>query len=151
MFVNVFISSFVVTIVAANCVPNPCQNGGTCRLLYYTGDTARFYCRCASGWEGRICTKPFRYIGCFEDSVARFLPVMLPLSWSNSPLECAARCHGYLYSGTQYGEECFCGHYLNAMKRPDFECNMACPGDESQTCGGRWRNSVYSSRAENMS
>ncbi|KAH3713376.1 WSC domain-containing protein 2-like [Dreissena polymorpha] len=148
MFFGVVISSFVVTIVAASCVTNPCQNNGTCNLPHYTGDTALYYCRCTSGWEGRYCKDPFRYIGCFEDSVARIMPVMLPLSRSNSPLECAARCHGYPYSGTQDGIECFCGHYLNAKKRKDSECNMACPGDNSQKCGGSWRMSVYSNMAE---
>ncbi|KAH3847319.1 hypothetical protein DPMN_089639 [Dreissena polymorpha] len=43
----------------------------------------------------------FRYIGCFEDAAVRILPILLPLSNSNSPIECAARCQVYLYSGTE--------------------------------------------------
>ncbi|KAH3805946.1 xylosyltransferase oxt-like [Dreissena polymorpha] len=146
MFVYAIISSFIVAIVAANCVPNPCQNGGTCFPSHEPIDTAKFSCKCTSGWDGRFCTIPFRSIGCYKDSLARIMTVRLPDSNSNSPLECAARCHGYPYSGTQFGIECFCGDCLNATKSPDSECNMACPGDNSKKCGGNWRMSVHSNR-----
>ncbi|KAH3719842.1 uncharacterized protein LOC127855453 [Dreissena polymorpha] len=144
MFVYVIISSCIVAIVAASCDPNPCQNGGTCNLPQFPNDSARFFCICTSGWDGRFCQTPFRYIGCFEDSPYRFMTILLPPSNSNSPLECAGRCQGYPYSGTQVGNECCCGDSLNADKKPDSECNSVCPGDLSKTCGGPFRMSVYS-------
>ncbi|KAH3847492.1 uncharacterized protein LOC127873625 [Dreissena polymorpha] len=143
MFVYVIISSCIVAIVAANCSINPCLNGGTCNALH-KNDTAQFYCRCPSGWKGRFCQAPFRYIGCFVDPEVRILPILLPRSNSNSPIECAARCRGYLYSGTEAGNYCFCGEYLIAMIRPDSECNSVCPGDSSKKCGAGARISVYS-------
>ncbi|XP_052215593.1 uncharacterized protein LOC127834061 [Dreissena polymorpha] len=144
MFTYAIRSSFIVAIAAASCLHNPCQNGGTCVVSHFSKE---FRCRCATGWDGRFCTTPFRYIGCFLDIPARIMPVWLPDSNSNSPMECAARCHGYPYSGTQYGIECFCGDSLNATKRPDYECKMACPGDSRRKCGAGWRMSVYSNRA----
>ncbi|KAH3806129.1 hypothetical protein DPMN_134444 [Dreissena polymorpha] len=42
--------------------------------------------------------------------------------------------------------ECYCGDCLNAMKRPDSECNIACSGDSIKKCGEHWRLSVYSNR-----
>ncbi|KAH3805933.1 uncharacterized protein LOC127834059 [Dreissena polymorpha] len=124
---------------------NPCQNGGTC--FYFPNHSGEIVCKCTTGWDGQFCTTPFRYIGCFTDTSTRIMPVRLPDSKSNSPMECAARCHGYAYSGTQVGIECYCADCLNAMKRPDSECIKACPGDSSKTCGADWRMSVYSNRA----
>ncbi|KAH3725096.1 hypothetical protein DPMN_050926 [Dreissena polymorpha] len=141
MFVYVIISLFIVAFAAANCVPNPCQNKGLCIVQ---PDPAYFFCRCTAEWEGRLCTTPFRYIGCYTDHPARIMAVRLPNSNSNSPLECAARCHGYLYSGIHFGIECFCGDLLKAEKKPDSECNLGCPGDNSKKCGGTYRMSVYS-------
>ena len=54
---------------------------------------------------------------------------------------CLKECldSGFIYGGVQYGYECFCGN-----KRPDkskhllepSKCNMTCPGDPNQYCGG---------------
>ncbi|KAH3806112.1 hypothetical protein DPMN_134426 [Dreissena polymorpha] len=85
-----------------------------------------------------------------KDTPARIMHVRLPDSNSNSPMECAARCHGYAYSGTQVAIECYCGDYLNAVKRPDSECNRACRGDSSKKCGADWRMSVYSIRGKDF-
>ncbi|XP_052215774.1 uncharacterized protein LOC127834172 isoform X2 [Dreissena polymorpha] len=145
MFVYAIRSSFIVAIAAASCVRNHCHFGGTCISLQ--NDSSEFVCKCTTGWDGRLCTTPFRYIGCFQDTPARIMNVRLPDSNSNSPLECAARCHGYAYSGTQVGTACYCGDCLNSTSMPDVECNMACPGDSSKNCGGKWRMSVYSKRA----
>ncbi|KAH3805150.1 hypothetical protein DPMN_133447 [Dreissena polymorpha] len=99
MFAYVIRSSFIVAIAAASCVPNPCQNGGTC--FSFPNHSEDFGCTCTTGWDGQFCTTPFRYVGCFKDTSARIMHVRLPYSNSNSPLECAARCHAYAYSGTQ--------------------------------------------------
>ncbi|KAH3805115.1 uncharacterized protein LOC127836531 [Dreissena polymorpha] len=149
MFAYVILSSFIVAIAAASCVPNPCQNGGTC--FSFPNHSEDFGCTCTTGWDGQFCTTPFRYVGCLKDTSARIMHVRLPYSNSNSPLECAARCHAYAYSGTQVGNECFCGNCLNAEKRPEYECNRACLGDSSKKCGADWRMSVYSNRAVEVS
>lgn len=36
----------------SSCLPNPCENGGTCVV---TGDS--FTCVCKEGWEGPTCTQ----------------------------------------------------------------------------------------------
>ena len=39
---------------------------------------------------------------------------------------------------------CFCGAKLRHSEvRPESDCNHECPGDETQKCGGGWRNSLY--------
>ncbi|KAH3806117.1 uncharacterized protein LOC127834171 [Dreissena polymorpha] len=153
MFAYAIRSYFLVAIVAASlwrtpCRNNPCQNGGAC--FSFPNHSEEFVCICTAGWDGQFCTTPFRYMGCFTDTSARIMHVRLPDSKSNSPMECAARCHGYAYSGTQVGIECYCGDCLNAVKRPDSECIKACPGDSSKYCGADWRMSVYSNRAVGM-
>ena len=50
----------------------------------------------------------------------------------------------YKYAGLQYGYQCFCGDRIGKYGQvADGECNMDCPVEYMQTCGGRWRNSVY--------
>ncbi|XP_076113657.1 uncharacterized protein LOC143081883 [Mytilus galloprovincialis] len=54
---------------------------------------------------------------------------------------------GYMYSGTQYGFECYCGDdpYQHCPDKyvQDYDCDMECYGDSGQMCGGFWRMSVY--------
>ena len=38
------------------CLPNPCQNGGTC--TNYLGSQTEHFCVCASGWYGPYCAFP---------------------------------------------------------------------------------------------
>ena len=54
MFSHVIIAFCIVAIVAAQCPSNnPCKNGGTC---IPSSSTERFYCKCATGWEGLTCS-----------------------------------------------------------------------------------------------
>ena len=40
--------------------------------------------------------------------------------------------------------KCYCGDLMSrAVRRPDVDCNITCPGEPSQMCGGRRRISVY--------
>ena len=43
--------------------------------------------------------------------------------------------------------QCFCGNWGQRPSPEDSrsksECNYKCTGDQSQICGGDWRNSVY--------
>lgn len=51
---------------------------------------------------------------------------------------------GYVYSGTQYGVECFCGDddtdHLHHGESD--ECDFPCPGSSDETCGGMWSMNV---------
>lgn len=39
--------------------------------------------------------------------------------------------------------ECYCDYIINVMRQDDGDCNMACNGDSSETCGGPNRLTVY--------
>jgi hypothetical protein len=66
---------------------------------------------------------------------------------SNTPQSCATACKsaGYKYSGTEYGSECWCSNTKpdnSTLASASTECNMACAGDSTQTCGAGNRLSV---------
>ena len=74
--------------------------------------------------------------------------------------DCVDQCatKGFLYAGLQNGDLCFCGNDFDKYGRADdLECNIKCrKPDEDVTitnnpfdsCGGRWRNSVYAGKYE---
>ncbi|XP_076384790.1 xylosyltransferase oxt [Megalopta genalis] len=81
-------------------------------------------------------------LGCFKDDKAlRLLTGYYHVfKGNNSPDRCAFLClqSGYLYAGTEYSVECFCGmEKPPQLKRlPDSSCNMKCPGNPKYSCGG---------------
>ncbi|KAL2257208.1 hypothetical protein VTK26DRAFT_514 [Humicola hyalothermophila] len=58
---------------------------------------------------------------------------------------CADFCSGFIYFGTEYGRECYCGDSLNAgsVPAPLAECNMVCAGDPYEYCGAGNRLELY--------
>lgn len=52
---------------------------------------------------------------------------------------------GYVYAGTEYHDECWCGQKLakGAVKVDASDCNTPCDGDEDQPCGGGDRLTLY--------
>ena len=50
---------------------------------------------------------------------------------------CATYCKDYKYFGTEYGDECYCGSYLDDTSRSAnlTQCNMVCAGDQYEYCG----------------
>ncbi|XP_011302816.1 xylosyltransferase oxt [Fopius arisanus] len=83
-----------------------------------------------------------RNLGCFkDDKTQRILSGYYSiLKGVNSPQHCAFLClqSGYPYAGTEYSIECFCGveEPPQTKRLPDSSCNMKCPGDLKQSCGG---------------
>ncbi|CAM9722822.1 unnamed protein product [Hapterophycus canaliculatus] len=58
---------------------------------------------------------------------------------------CALYCKdkGKKYSGTQYGEECWCSNSSSYDKHgSSTKCNKDCPGDDDEYCGGNWAMTV---------
>ena len=99
-----------------------------------------------------------KYLGCYEDGRPRSLqpssghPEYFRYDTGLSKEVCAAKCksYGYKYMGLQFARECFCSNtfdnpYGRTTKREDGHggCNMKCTGNNSQFCGGRWRQMVY--------
>jgi hypothetical protein len=63
---------------------------------------------------------------------------------------CAHFCSGFLFYGTENGNQCFCGNVLHDgyPRVPDSECNSTCSGNSSVQCGGTYRLSLYSTSAQ---
>ena len=82
------------------------------------------------------------HLGCYQDSFsARLLQGhTLKLRETNSAEACLEVCteYGFSLAGLQYGVECFCGNTKPpaAKELPEEKCDMACPGEEGESCGG---------------
>lgn len=61
--------------------------------------------------------------------------------------KCTAFCfeRGFVYAGTEYFSECYCGHFLapEATHAKDEDCGTECAGNSTETCGGRDRLTLY--------
>ncbi|KAL7931169.1 heme peroxidase [Trichoderma chlorosporum] len=59
---------------------------------------------------------------------------------------CRDFCSSYVYWGTEYGRECYCGDTLakSSEAAPIGDCNMVCAGDASEFCGAGNRLELYS-------
>ncbi|KAL9085044.1 MAG: hypothetical protein Q9165_007785 [Trypethelium subeluteriae] len=86
----------------------------------------------------------YLYLGCYADTLpTRLLPYEPYVDTTNNTnQECQSAClkAGYTFAGTEYNQECWCGH--NAPPGSQFHpesddrCTFSCPGDVSQACGG---------------
>ncbi|KKA29005.1 hypothetical protein TD95_004681 [Thielaviopsis punctulata] len=87
------------------------------------------------------------YLGCFQEAATRVLPNRA-LAQANMTAEiCLANCVGYLYFGTEYGNECWCGNNKPDLLADATDCSMVCAGDDEQLCGGPDRLTVYGPQA----
>ncbi|CAH1398513.1 unnamed protein product [Nezara viridula] len=88
-------------------------------------------------------------MGCYQDDKAlRLLTGFYQnLKTTNSPHTCLDICTkgGFPYAGVQYGTECFCGvsEPPSSARLPDSSCNMKCPLDPKQPCGGFYTVNIY--------
>ena len=91
------------------------------------------------------------YLGCYKDSSKRdldgdFLNQGTSDERSYTPASCVTACKGkgFVYAAVQDRGQCFCGDsYGKYGKTSEIDCNRPCKSDESETCGGPWRNNVY--------
>ena len=87
-----------------------------------------------------------RRLGCFVDKGdARDLPVMSK-SDRTTQKYCIIRCRsmGYKYASLQASDWCHCGNTYGIHGRArDSECNRRCKGNKRETCGGNWRNEIF--------
>jgi hypothetical protein len=86
-------------------------------------------------------------LGCYKDESTRDLTDQTSLS-PVSVETCTSTCKsaGYAYAGVQYGSQCFCGNAYGKYGTAT-DCNMACNGKSSETCGGTWANNIYATGA----
>ncbi|KAK4224485.1 WSC domain-containing protein [Podospora fimiseda] len=90
------------------------------------------------------------YYGCYTDYPGHALTEHS--YWDNENMtatfcqtECLTVDPTFTIWGTQYGEECYCGHSLPQGVFPAWEagCNVPCKGDPAEMCGGNLRLSLY--------
>ncbi|GJQ70820.1 oxt [Trypoxylus dichotomus] len=88
-------------------------------------------------------------LGCFKDEKSfRILSAYYSNNKeNNSPEYCIYLClqSGFSFAGVQYSTECFCGNDepSPSLKLPDSSCNMKCPSDSHQVCGGYCTMNIY--------
>lgn len=53
--------------------------------------------------------------------------------------------HGYIYAGTEYSAECYCGMNIAsaATTAPSTDCGMPCTGNSTEPCGGGNRLNMF--------
>ncbi|KAG0129679.1 hypothetical protein HOY82DRAFT_586064 [Tuber indicum] len=83
----------------------------------------------------------YRYIGCFkENNPGRQLSNQLYGADDNENGKCMSGCAGaaqnFIFAGTQYHRECWCGNKIPTQKVGEEDCNFDCSGNGTQLCGG---------------
>ena len=122
---------------------------GTAQWTMNTGDPnlgkqfIQFSCNAVAEQVGPLfpnASAIYRYAGCYkENNPGRQLQVQL---WGNNPdnsnEDCVTACanKGYTFAGSQYTSECWCGNSRPILKTEETDCNYACTGNETETCGG---------------
>jgi len=98
--------------------------------------------KCGGTWA--LSVYATGYIGCFRDKPQRAMSGGMTVSNQNSAQSCTAVCKskGFKFAGTQYSRECFCGDDYDDYGSAN-NCNMGCPGNAKEKCGGTWALSVY--------
>ncbi|KAG6007099.1 hypothetical protein E4U21_006361 [Claviceps maximensis] len=92
----------------------------------------------------------YKSLGCYTDESSKGRTLSYPMDLgavSCSPKTCLAACekHGFPFAGIEYGNECYCGVVLanDTVKVDSSQCDVPCPGDSSNKCGGRSRLSLW--------
>ncbi|KAF9055596.1 WSC domain-containing protein [Panaeolus papilionaceus] len=96
------------------------------------------------------------FVGCFTDvaSSRTLLETTTVDPIEMTPNHCTAFCQGtgtsaldsqFTFAGTEFTSECFCDFNIQgtATQVDDSECDFACAGDPTLTCGGFGRVSIY--------
>ncbi|KAI1498524.1 WSC domain-containing protein [Biscogniauxia marginata] len=94
----------------------------------------------------------YRLVGCQAESTAQGTRALGGGSFAYDTMtleSCMSNCTGYVYWGTEYGRECYCGNSLHSTSETAAlaDCNMACAGDSTQYCGAGNRIELYSTTA----
>lgn len=95
-----------------------------------------FFCDAVSEQGGPLKSPThakYRYLGCFkENNPGRQLADQLYGSDTNENGMCISACanapSNFIFAGTQYHRECWCGNVLPTLRVGDEECNFDCSG-----------------------
>jgi hypothetical protein len=91
----------------------------------------------------------YMYQGCFNDNAASrdINGYAFPVDNSQTLVTCITACQdkGFAYAGVQSGNMCMCSNnFGNYGGVETSKCNIPCPGQSNQMCGGNLLNSVFS-------
>jgi hypothetical protein len=86
------------------------------------------------------------YAGCFTDDQNRALPVFQGGGFSIQACLDTCRNQGFVYAGSQFFDQCFCGNTVGYNHVSDAECDTPCTSGGG-FCGGAWRNSIRATGA----
>ncbi|KAK2590972.1 hypothetical protein QQS21_011331 [Conoideocrella luteorostrata] len=89
----------------------------------------------------------YKRVSCWTEGVS--VRALTGISVVNDTMtldKCAKYCSAYVYWGTEYGRECYCGNSIDksSAAAPVGDCNMACGGEPSEYCGAGNRLELYS-------
>jgi hypothetical protein len=87
-----------------------------------------------------------QYVGCYRDDANRALPVALSDSPQQTVESCIAQAksRNLRYAGLQFHTQCYGGSTVGYEKAAsEASCDTKCAGNQGQTCGGSWFNSIY--------
>ncbi|KAM7194466.1 putative fungistatic metabolite [Naviculisporaceae sp. PSN 640] len=110
----------------------------------------------AGGFHAILSCSSLRYVqsyayGCYTEPSDGKQRALTGASYVNRDSmtvdECEYFCtgSGHRLWGVEYTGECYCGNSLSPGSFPTFpdECNIPCPGNSNETCGGLRRLSLY--------
>ena len=85
----------------------------------------------------------YTYLGCYQDANGdgRLLPQQPYEGNNNTNGNCQTDCFagGYVFAGTEYQVQCFCGNKpppTTSLDSTGSHCTYACSGDGTEVCGG---------------
>ncbi|KAM3536606.1 hypothetical protein MY4038_000061 [Beauveria bassiana] len=88
----------------------------------------------------------WQHQGCYVD-VGRTISDAVSTDGGMTNAKCTAYCfeRGFVYAGTEYFSECYCGNFLarGARLAKDEDCSTECAGNNTEACGGRNRLTLY--------
>ena len=94
------------------------------------------------------------YLGCFQDYPKnRIFKKGDNLKSINSPEECVRYCYMQKFplAGLQSGRECFCGKAVDSCNKiTEDKCDIACPGNATQKCGGNYTMNIYKTKFKHL-
>ena len=101
----------------------------------------------AAPTKAALTTTTFKNGDCYQDCSPRLLP-KLEKNYKMTHEICKSICfkkNNYAFAGVEFGHECWCGNNEPpATKlRPLSECNISCPGDSAEKCGGGCRINIF--------
>ena len=79
---------------------------------------------------------PFIYAGCASSPSGFKSLTEIQTSGEMTASLCLGSCSAYAYAGI-FSLDCFCGNSMGSSTWTQVGCNMPCPGNQDQACGGR--------------